>query len=107
MAAVLAWLVVSRSALPAAHGLRWNGSAWCLSSQAMGESHGAARLMIDLGSWLLVRFEWREAQPARRLRVHWLSMSRHDNPASWHGLRVALHASPTRTDRPPAADTTA
>jgi hypothetical protein len=68
--------------------------------------------MIDLGSWLLVRFEWLEARPdmhpdtefAGPSRVHWLAMSRHDNPASWHGLRVALHSSASPPGTPAAAD---
>jgi hypothetical protein len=112
VAALLAWLVAARCALPTTHGLRWNGSVWSIRSQGTGEAEGAAGLMIDLGSWLLVRFERLDALPDRhpharlslRQRVQWLSLSRHDNPASWHGLRVALHSSASPPGTPAAAD---
>ncbi len=49
--------------------------------------------MIDLGVWLLVRFDPSGTQSAKKERSHWLAFARAQDPATWRGLRVALYAS--------------
>jgi len=95
VAALVAWRALSGPALS----LGWDGSAWQLQRSGIDRQAGRVALMLDLGSWLLVRFV-PDAAPARtRRRAAWLPLSRRDAPAAWPALRVALHAPPA----PPAA----
>ena len=83
VAALLLTAVIARR-WPAAQPCRlgWDGGTWLLQP-ARGEAiAGQARVMIDLGAWMLVRFA-----PGAR----WLPLARGDS-ADWQALRVALHA---------------
>ena len=84
-AAALAVVAIGRRwrAQPASR-LAWDGAAWVWYPPRGEALAGQARLMIDLGSWMLVRFV-----PG----AHWLPLSRRD-AADWQALRVALHAAP-------------
>ena len=64
--------------------LAWDGAAWTLQPPRGDALAGQARVMIDLGHWMLVRFT-----PAGR----WLPLGR-AGAADWQALRVALHAVP-------------
>jgi hypothetical protein len=77
-AAVLAWWRTGSESRP----LRWDGRQWQLDGVS-----GAVAVMIDLGAWMLLRFEGTAGAPAA-----WLALSRAEGAADWHGLRTALYA---------------
>ena len=69
--------------------LRWTGAEWQLAEHAAGQhvTVSCPRICLDFGHALLLRgaavpLGWPE----------WWALSRATAPASWHGLRVALHA---------------
>ena len=56
-------------------------------------------LMIDLGSWMLLRLRFQSDGSIRTSGLSWRAVSAAQmDPWSWHGLRVALHCA-----RPSAA----
>ena len=87
---------------PVAQTLSWDGQRWLLEGQ-----EGGVVLMMDLGAWLLLRFD-PDAPAARR---QWVAVSRSAAGAALHGLRAAVYCRPpeptpgTRTapDGPTAA----
>lgn len=75
--------------------LRWDGQAWHLSRpdhQAEPAAVGRVAVALDVGDWMLLRFESTplSTAPARR----WLPVSRATIGPSWHALRCAAHARP-------------
>ena len=84
-AAIAAWLGLA----PRRAQLVWDGNAWKMRRERAAACAGQPRLMLDLGSWMLVRFD-PEGVPASS--AVWLPLSRSDAVASWPALRVALHA---------------
>jgi hypothetical protein len=89
-AAALAWVLAERVDRPVAQRLRWDGNAWCADAPGPEWVQGRAVLVIDLGTWVLVRFFPEGHRPWQQSR--WLPLSRTDNQGVWHGLRVALQA---------------
>jgi hypothetical protein len=99
---VAAWLLLGLSLAPAAAWLAarslraapaqliWDGSTWSLRCAGAEPQRGRALPMLDLGGWLLVRFD--PAEPAAPRGNRWLALARRDAPAGWPALRVALHA---------------
>lgn len=87
---IAAWRV---HRLHGAGDLRWDGASW----QWRG-SDGQAHVAIDLGRWMLLRFE--PSDGARR----WLAASRAQMIGSWPALRAALYSRrPSEAvDGPPA-----
>lgn len=80
--------------------LRWDGQIWWLASPASADARrGQLAVALDLGVWLLLRFE-RDAGP--RPRRAWLALQKRDLAADWHALRCALY-SPRPAADPPAA----
>ncbi len=69
--------------------LAWDGSAWQLCLPDREVRSGQVALMLDLGSWMLVRFS---PLGLRRRGTVWLPLSRRDAAGAWPALRVALHA---------------
>ncbi|MCU0967248.1 MAG: hypothetical protein MUF03_00280 [Rubrivivax sp.] len=84
-AAVAIALVARRSAAvsPSSLDLAWDGAAWLVDGIP-----GQARVEIDLGGWMLLR--WRPG--AARQRARWIAVSRRAAGPAWHALRVALFA---------------
>jgi hypothetical protein len=83
--------VIARFTLPPhAMQLAWDGSAWQLRRPEREARAGRVPLMLDLGSWMLVRFS---PMGVRRRGTVWLPLSRRDAAGAWLALRVALHAS--------------
>ena len=96
--------------------LQWDGTSWRLltartsdarhrkaggaASEAIDSTPpvGALAVMIDLDSWLLLRFIG-QAADGRRV-VRWLPAERSALGADWHALRCAVHAA---SQRPAAA----
>ncbi len=95
----VAALVARRALSGPAHSLGWDGSTWQLQRSGIDGRAGRVALMLDLGSWLLVRFVPDAAAARTRRRATWLPLSRRDAAEAWPALRVALHAPPA----PPAA----
>ena len=94
--AALVW----RQARPELLTLAWDGQHW----RADG-CPGHLRLMIDLGSWMLLRL--RPDEPARR--AIWIPVSAADAGATQHALRAAVynHSSKPTPSPPPAERGTA
>ena len=67
--------------------LRWDGTDWQLDITPGAVLAGQAAVMIDLGGWMLLRFQAAAGGP-----VSWLPVSRRRSPHEWHGLRAALFA---------------
>ncbi|MDE2367992.1 MAG: hypothetical protein KGN16_03395 [Burkholderiales bacterium] len=72
----LAW----RAGAPRAVALAWDGECWSADGQT-----GELDVMIDLGSWLLLRLRG-AAQP------RWIAVAAADAGAAMHALRCAVHA---------------
>jgi hypothetical protein len=88
-----AWLLLPACAVCAWRGaavlprrLRWDGEAWWLAESGRDDEI-AVRLdiLIDLGTWMLLR-----ATPGPR----WLPLSRRDETSHWGALRATLFAAP-------------
>jgi hypothetical protein len=61
--------------------LAWDGQRWVADGQA-----GELQAMLDLGPWLLLRF-----QPLNQRRARWVAMSAAHTGAAHHGLRAAVY----------------
>jgi hypothetical protein len=72
--------------------LRWDGRCWRLGRIDAGPGGdgrvGDVRVALDLGPWMLLRFEPAEA----RRRPIWLPLQRHGLEVQWHALRCAVYA---------------
>jgi hypothetical protein len=71
--------------------LRWDGQFWYLASPPHHPEVRARRLdvALDLGSWMLLRFE-RDSGPWTR-RVNWVPAQRLGHAFQWHALRCAVY----------------
>jgi len=68
--------------------LHWDGRAWrwhADGAPAAG-SPGAVHLVLDLGAWILLRFDAADGRPARR----WLALAARRDPQRWPQLRALL-----------------
>lgn len=73
--------------------LEWSGQEWSWRLLALPEQPAqpcAPRVMIDLGSWMLLRLGVLHAGAG----PDWVAVSRPQVGAAWHGLRVALYGAP-------------
>ncbi len=67
--------------------LSFDGRAWWLTTRPGDEpTAGAVRVAIDLGGFLLLRFE--SAQPSAKA---WLPIDANSSPGDWHALRAAVY----------------
>jgi hypothetical protein len=96
-ALILVWVAV-RAARTTALSLRWDSLNWRLGPIAtVGEEPLAGQLtvLLDLGSWMLLRFV--QTEPAVRrygLRPQrCLAVQRRGLEPSWHALRCAVYSS--------------
>ena len=92
--AVIALAALLASVKPTA--LRWDGQVWWMQRVKRGLAAGREAVAgeivvaIDLGMWMLLRFE-----PAIRgawLRCVWLPVQRGGIETEWHALRCALYS---------------
>src|SRR5262245_17845405 len=68
--------------------LRFTGACWELEVGPAGEAlAGEARVALDFGSWMLVRFE---PGHGRRGAALWISLACAGRTADWHALRCCL-----------------
>ena len=74
----------------------WDGAQWAVHWPSDHRQAGAVMLMLDLGGWILVKFEPAEPPPrpvgACSGPSQWLALSQRENAAVWADLRVALHS---------------
>ena len=73
--------------------LGWDGSGWWLRRGSGDTVTGTLQVNIDLGAWMLLRFE--PVSSGGRRRAVWLPVQRHGLEAQWHALRCAVHAKRT------------
>jgi hypothetical protein len=72
--------------------LRWDTQRWNLGpASSAGEEpwQGKLAVAIDLGGWMLLRFE-QDGEPIRR-PIRWLPVQRRGLEAQWHALRCAVY----------------
>jgi hypothetical protein len=67
--------------------LSWDGSQWLADGRA-----GELTVMLDLGSWLLLRLQL----AAPRRRALWLPVTAAEAGSRFHALRSAVYAHPPR-----------
>ncbi len=86
----------------AATRLRWNGEGWRLLLGDIGGEgvDGTLRATIDLGDWMLLRFDATGRLPSGVARTSWWAVGRADHPERWHPLRCAVYC--PRPDAGPA-----
>jgi hypothetical protein len=73
--------------------LRWDGQQWHLGpASSIGNEPGSGRLgpAVDLGGWMLLRFD-HEPASRRRLPV-WIGVQRRGLEREWHALRCAVYS---------------
>jgi hypothetical protein len=74
--------------------LRWDGQCWHLGPAASaGEEPASGRVVVclDLGAWMLLRFE--HEVTVRGAHIRWLPVQRRGMEAHWHALRCAVYSS--------------
>jgi hypothetical protein len=75
--------------------LHWDGRDWQLiplrPATHAAPYVGRLDVALDLGSWMLLRFE--VAGGAFRPRVRWVPVARRGLESAWHGLRCAVYSS--------------
>jgi hypothetical protein len=81
------WLMSRRSGV-GERTLRWDGQDWVLAVGGSPDQRGDAALMLDLGPWMLVRFDPSGTKGGRA--ASWLTLSAAVDPARWAALRGAL-----------------
>jgi hypothetical protein len=72
--------------------LRWDTAEWHLGPAASAGNepwHGRLAVAIDLGPWMLLRFDHDAA--TRRRRITWLPVQRNGLQSRWHALRCAVY----------------
>ena len=70
--------------------LRWDGVCWHLARPGGEALPGMLTIAIDLGPWMLLRFE--PANAAGRTSTVWLPAQRRGIEPQWHALRCAVHS---------------
>ena len=72
--------------------LRWDGRVWHLSApgSSFDACAGDLAVTIDLGFWMLLRFDPASAS-SRFTKPVWLPVQRPGLESSWHSLRCALY----------------
>ena len=85
--------------------LRWDGQLWHLGPpESAGHEpySGALRVLLDLGPWMLLRFE--RADSTWRARATWLPVQRRGLESQWHALRCAVYSPRPQPGADVAAD---
>ena len=85
--------------------LRWDGQQWHLGPpESAGHEpvNGKVHVAIDLGPWMLLRFE--PAESTRRSRSTWLPAQQRGLESRWHALRCAVYSPRPQPGADAAAD---
>lgn len=86
---ILSWSLAGLRSLRGWQVLVWDGQTWCLHSRAGQCCSGRVRVALDLGPWMLMRWQPDEGQAGGTLT---LPLARVDGPQGWPRLRQAVHA---------------
>jgi hypothetical protein len=73
--------------------LRWDGREWHVGpagSAGHESTTGELLVALDLGSWMLLRFQPRD--PGHRFGATWLPVQRSGLEPQWHVLRCAVYS---------------
>ncbi len=71
--------------------IQWSGAEWTLIDRSCRASTGDLAVVIDLGHWMLLRFDHPpNTRPALRRRI-WIPVSEPLVRQHWHALRCAVH----------------
>ena len=100
---LLAWGAASARVQPVS--LRWDEQHWHLGPPASAGHEprsGALRVLIDLGPWMLLRFEPADSTWCRG--ATWLPVQRRGLESQWHALRCAVHSPRPQPGADAAAD---
>jgi hypothetical protein len=73
--------------------LSWDGQVWRWGTEGPA---GRVDVMMDLGVWVLLRFNQTAPAPVQR----WLAVAEHEAGVAWHALRAALYARQPRAVEP-------
>ena len=74
--------------------LRWDTQCWHLGpASTAGDEPSTGQLVvaIDLGGWMLLRFDDAAAASSARKRTRWLPVQRRGLEREWHALRCAVY----------------
>jgi hypothetical protein len=85
--------------------LRWDGQCWHIGPPGSAGNEpiaGALCVLIDLGPWMLLRFEPVDSTWCNR--ATWLPVQRRGLETQWHALRCAVHSPRPQTGADAAAD---
>ncbi len=83
--ALAAFALAWRLARPQVQTLRWDGQVWAIDG-----APGRLALMIDLGSWILLRL-----RPDAGARACWLALAAGEAGPAWPALRAAVYSRPS------------
>ena len=71
--------------------LRWDGRVWHLDRERAESVSGDVCVALDLGPWMLLRFNELRS-PGMEPRVVWLPVQRRGLELQWHALRCAVYS---------------
>jgi hypothetical protein len=78
--------------------IQWSGAQWTVIDCSCRASTGEVVVVMDLGGWMLLRFEPdRHALTTLRKPV-WIPLSEQRLPQHWHALRCAVHGARPRAE---------
>ena len=85
--------------------MRWDGQRWHLGLPASAghePDSGTMYVAIDLGPWMLLRFE--PVESTWRTRATWLPAQRRGLESRWHAMRCAVYSPRRHPDADAATD---
>jgi len=103
-ALALLWLGASAARVPPVS-VRWDGQLWHLGppeSAGHEPDNGDLRVVLDLGPWMLLRFE--PAESTWRVPATWLPAQRRGLEPQWHALRCSVYSPRPQPGSDAAAD---
>jgi hypothetical protein len=95
IAGVTTALVSWRALSPPAFELRFDGQRWELGVLADARAPrraGDLTVVMDLGPWMLLRFDAPADQAHRRRCRRWLAVGHRELALQWHALRCAVYS---------------
>jgi hypothetical protein len=105
VAALALLMLGARAARVAPVSLRWDGQLWHIGppeSAGHEPASGALHVALDVGPWMLLRFE--PAESTWRSRATWLPAQRRGLESRWHALRCAVYSARPHPGADAAAD---
>jgi hypothetical protein len=94
VASVLAAIIALRALSRPPQDLRFDGQCWWLGASPAVDAHTRSTdvaVVIDLGAWMLLRFDAPADETCERCR-RWLAVERRELGPQWHALRCAVYS---------------